>query len=518
MRMDYKNCIICYISQDKLDEYLKFWARYHVSVQIRSPLEGYNSEEIFAVLSDIYDKHQPLAVMTEYADITDTTLTNHAWWVSRYGNNEMRSKDIPIRWDTSRPKLGLGWDNHVILPNGLSCFDMWKRDNKNIGRQEIFSAIATQLCHDTYKKWNFIPADLKESVIHDNITSSLIENNIYLNTPEMHTHWLMPLFHRALQRAEIVRTGNTRPLRNYWLPGLNAGLPSVPKKDYFHETTFLVHDLCHFIFPDVIYNGDRQTLKHYHIARMASEAITMTFADMWFVDVIAHNHVYDYSKRCIYPLFLAIKNNHPDITPYDLAWANTQYAVLGDTSEYERYISLTSEEWKNFEGKFSRFFIEDHHWTYHNTQRMLQNSDHHQKFVEANSRHIERLGLTLSNTMTDVKIIFDDMWNRYIMSNSTLFKRTKKDHYWLGQSFIFYNYPSHSYKTHFLNAWEEGNETAMKEIYGKFLDYLLQQLYINQDEYYHFQHMYPFFQAHYVFYERNSSDKLSEVAKQYVLS
>lgn len=35
--------------------------------------------------------------------------------------------------------------------------------------------------------------------------------------------------------------------KNYWWPGLNAGLPLTAKRDAVHEATFMAHDFGHFV-------------------------------------------------------------------------------------------------------------------------------------------------------------------------------------------------------------------------------------------------------------------------------
>jgi len=37
------------------------------------------------------------------------------------------------------------------------------------------------------------------------------------------------------------RSASNRREKNYWFPGLNAGIPLVPKRDPVHEATFMAH-------------------------------------------------------------------------------------------------------------------------------------------------------------------------------------------------------------------------------------------------------------------------------------
>lgn len=510
--------IIAFISSDKLEEYRLFWSEYHIAIEHMSPLETYDDRAILNVLKEHYDPDaHVLCVMTECTRIIDDCLITNLWLVDAQGAFTHTADPIPVHVDMERPALGLGWDNQVVLKNGYSCYEMAAMGFKNIGRQYIFSIMAERLCHDTHKTWNYLTHDMPDEVLHfDDTLLNIVLDNPYLSNSHVNQSFLGPLFQRAIQNAGFVRTGNTRKLRNYWLPGLNAGIPAVPKSDLFHETTFLVHDLCHFIFPDIVYNGNPDTLTHYHMARMASEAITMTFADMWFVDIIQSHYSYDYKKRGIYPIFEKIRAMNPNITPYEMAWINVQYAVLGDTSGYEQYIQLSDPIWMNFEQIYSRFFIEDHHWTFHNRESMRQRSKAYQEFTNDYQSLITQQKLTLSTTMSNLKDVFDDMWNRYIKQDDYRIV-DRESNYWLGQAFIFYQYPDpHRYHIAFKQALKQKDYVTVKHIYNIYMLYLLEHYFINKDEYYHYQHIYPFFKPHYVFYERKSEEILKDVADGYI--
>ena len=113
------------------------------------------------------------------------------------------------------------------------------------------------------------------------------------------------VFVAVANNGAFFRAARTRREVNYWLPGLNAGIPFVAKRDPIHEITFTAHDFGHFLIPDLVYTGNNSTngRRAYILYRMLSEAVTMVFADMLFVETLRlSGHEYDYSKRHIHPL------------------------------------------------------------------------------------------------------------------------------------------------------------------------------------------------------------------------
>eukprot|EP00913_Durusdinium_trenchii_P000486 g444.t1 len=140
----------------------------------------------------------------------------------------------------------------------------------------------------------------------------------------------------------------------YWLPGLNAGIPLVPKDDAIHEVTFQAHDLAHFLLPDLIFTGHDSPLgrRLYIIYRMLSEAITLVFADMLFVEQLRRSGLqYDWCKRQIWPLFRDLQVDpfgqgveHFLATFRSLLEANISYCLLGDDGPYRQLLGAGLEE------------------------------------------------------------------------------------------------------------------------------------------------------------------------------
>jgi len=219
---------------------------------------------------------------------------------------------------------------------------------------------------------------------------NFFRRNPYL-FPETETSTCSSSFFRrafvsVLNQGLVLRAAMTRREFIYWLPGLNAGIPLVPKDDAVHEATFQAHDLAHFLLPDLLFTGEDSPLHRrlYIIYRMLSEAITLVFADMLFVEHLRRSGVeYDWSKRKIWPLF-----RHCGLDPFAegstgstehflsvfraLLEANVSYCLLGDDSRYRELLKdeLEPECLKDFKEKYMPFFVEDFRWTSQNYRSM----------------------------------------------------------------------------------------------------------------------------------------------------
>ena len=219
----------------------------------------------------------------------------------------------------------------------------------------------------------------------------------HMNNPFALSSGLRDVFITVANQA-FFRAAKTRREVNYWCPGLNAGIPFVAKKDPIHEVTFMAHDFGHFLIPDLIYTGNTSSLarKIYILYRMMSEATTLVFADMLFVETLRKSgYDYDWSKRKIHPLFLATGLDPFSSNDRDsffsafrkLLEANVAYCLLGDDSKYvklirdaglvpmDRYDGNSCEALENFKEKYMPFFVEDYRWTTANYDNMRAHAE-----------------------------------------------------------------------------------------------------------------------------------------------
>ncbi|MBL8680216.1 MAG: hypothetical protein JNK05_13660 [Myxococcales bacterium] len=184
------------------------------------------------------------------------------------------------------------------------------------------------------------------------------------------------------------RAAHNRRERNYWWPGLNAGVPLTPKRDAVHEVTFMVHDFVHFAQPDLIFTGemggDPAIARNVYAAwRMVSEACSLVVADMLFVDELREKGLaYDFAKRRIYPLFDALR---PAVMTEDfvhamraLVRANARYALLGDASAFDELSRKGCDRdayataLDGYRAKYEGYFRADWRWTVDNFDELSE--------------------------------------------------------------------------------------------------------------------------------------------------
>lgn len=180
----------------------------------------------------------------------------------------------------------------------------------------------------------------------------------------------------------FLRAAHNRRERNYWWPGLNAGVPLTGKRDAVHEVTFMVHDLVHFAQPDLIFTGetggDLAIARNVYAAwRMVSEACSLVVADMLFVDELREKGLeYDFAKRQIYPLFDALRpateRENFVGAMRTLVKANARYALLGDTGALDALsragcdASAYAKALDGYKAKYEGYFRADWRWTVDN--------------------------------------------------------------------------------------------------------------------------------------------------------
>ncbi|MFT4977946.1 MAG: hypothetical protein ACI8S6_003854 [Myxococcota bacterium] len=202
--------------------------------------------------------------------------------------------------------------------------------------------------------------------------SFIADHSVYRCIPDDHP--LRRVLANTLEGGLFFRAAKNRREKNYWIPGLNAGIPFVPKRDDVHEATFMFHDLMHFAFPDLLFDGrsDPDARRAYIAHRMTSEAFTLVLADMAFVDLLRRSgREYDYDARRIHPLLTATGLNPDDPGQLRrLLRANARYCLLGDDQGY-RDLGVGPSILGHFTEKYEQFFVSDYRWTAQNFSSMV---------------------------------------------------------------------------------------------------------------------------------------------------
>lgn len=446
-----------------------------------------------------------------------------------------------------------GWDAVFVLrPLGISYQALKKRGMKNHGRQEVLSAFAkTYLYFEEANNLQFNPFQ-QEGVIEFSYEAfQLVHEHPLLNAPLVKKARLDRLFKYALGNGGFFRAAKNRRQKNYWTPGLNAGIPLVAKKDAIHEITFLVHDLCHFVLPDLIYSGEQETLHHkvYIIHRMLSEAISLVLADMLFVETLEQAGIdYDFGKRKIYPLYQAIKRHKKEVTLTELLAANVEYCLLGEDHLYQALIAPEDRHHLvAFQEKYARFFKEDYKWTRQNILGMQQNAPYFSAWYQANLSTFQEQGLISIANFTQEHLQLSPTSNLPYKKLVQLVSKVVVQHYQdvleateqleapqkrsnsfkkylLGQSLLLYKMDFYPYSNFLAQKFQKALATQQfdralittyRQLYHDYLQLLESVHLLHQDDVETYKEVYPIFDSFYVFYDNKKATErtLQDVAK-----
>jgi len=435
------------------------------------------------------------------------------------------------------------WDDVFVSCRTMKSYQEMKDNNiKNSARDLAFSkmieALPALFSFDEKINLNFNPVEINEVISFEPFIYQLFQDNKYYQIAYKNPV-IESIVNHVLNEGLFIRRANDRKQKNYWLPGLNAGIPLTPKKDELHEMTFMFHDIMHFIFPDVLVTSNTPIAKHiYIISRMMSEAFTLVLADMLFVSLLKDGHVeYDYNKRKIYPLFEQIKfditkENMPSIK--QLLWANVCFALMGDEQPLKDLVKNDTLI-ENYKGKYQRFFQEDYRWT-------LQNFENISKKIAQNKKLLNTLNNTCGNIVpsTDnycemfsmdssikdqIKCVFDEMFEKLkkIINKNTHFDRKMAfsnavKRYFAGQLNIFFKFETlynDLFMQQILNYMKKDWITPedlkeMQHLYNVYIDKLTQDNFISEYVGAGYKNICPMFEPFYVFYESKENETFSE--------
>lgn len=265
-----------------------------------------------------------------------------------------------------------GWDDiFVTRETGRSYQELRQRGLKHSARDRVISDFVQE--HLWYERridlrWTPIQGGRPVDFSHDPV--AFVNGHPLIGQV---SGVLRRILDSVLAGGLFFRSAQSRREKIYWLPGLNAGLPLVPKRDGVHEATFLFHDLMHFAFPDLLPDGaDRPGSRQvYVVHRMMSEACTLVLADMCFVEQLRRGGAeYDFAARRIHPLLAEVNLDPED--PEQLTamlYASARLCLLGDERAWRR-LGATDAVIAQFRAKYDAYFIADYHWTMRNYQCM----------------------------------------------------------------------------------------------------------------------------------------------------
>lgn len=311
--------------------------------------------------------------------------------------------------DLSRKETaGFDWDR--IFVNAITgktygeSIPLW---GKCSPRQLLISDFIQQyIFYKKPKNLKFSDYKPEETIVFASLSEELNKNPLFRDN--LKNHRLDHFIGHAINDGIHLRFAKNRRENNYWLPGLNGGLPAVSKPDIVHETTYRFHDLVHYALApacDVVPTDDFGPEAHrvYHAARMASEAISLVMADMLFVDNLKKSgEPYDYGARNIYPVFEQLKDTG-DLKA--ICKASTCYALLGDIEPLRALMregDATDAALGNFTEWYSRFFSADNVWTQANFANLSKQGGLYKKWHDTLGRDLfRRANIDTLPEMTD---------------------------------------------------------------------------------------------------------------------
>ena len=360
----------------KIAEYRRFLGRHAQTLLVEQPTDAVEvlaawlqtSRAVVADESNIFDPQGDL-VDEHYSGPARNICRLHAWVPDDLRGFTRRSyiREVAGHFDGSKLRptddTAFDWDTAFTPAAGATLEQLSALGLKNSAREQCLSAFAkAYLHHEERKTLRWTPIDPTDWAMDARL---LLEHPLYQSLEPR----LQSALHAVVESGVFFRSAKSRRDGNYWFPGLNGGLPYVPKSDAVHEATYLFHDVMHQLMPDLIFDGinsvDHQRV--YVAYRMMSEAVSLVLADMIFVRGLTTRPElsgYDFGKRRIFPLFQAGERRE------DVRWLLSQvvgFVVRGEPGE----LPVHTDAWRAFEAKYSRFFVADFQWTRMNWQNLV---------------------------------------------------------------------------------------------------------------------------------------------------
>lgn len=301
------------------------------------------------------------------------------------------------------PGAGFGWDRVFrSAATGRSYAEDAASGNlKTSGRDLVLARVISDALHfDRAVDLAFTPTGQERLVDFGRMPLDHLRAVSWLDTPAFRASPVSRLLAAAIEGGVFYRSSLSRRERNYWLPGLNGGVPLVPKKDGIHELTFQFHDLMHAVMPDLLPTSDDAGQRRvYVLHRMIGEAISLVAADHAFVDTLARSGSdYDFAKRRIHPLFASLAADvHTEEGFRAMARANMRFALLGDDSLL-RDLGAAPDALAAYRDKYERFFVEDYVWTDRNHAAMTGAGTITQSWLDG---HVEALAAAGIQTLAE---------------------------------------------------------------------------------------------------------------------
>ncbi len=555
----------------KVKEIAWDFAPYGIQViQIEKPLGQADKEKFFSngIINGI--QYKPIYILEEQSELYRTNFSQgqfvqlepvtHISKLIAYGPDNQQctwtnhvSGYIDLTKKTSNPEV-FDWDD-VFVVSGVNktYWELSGLNHKYSARDKCISQfIAERIYYKTNTDLKHFPQKYTQCVDFSRDPSKFILSVGEFFNPISKKLNLSNIPINALNKGMFFRSAINRRQKLYWCPGLNAGIPFVPKpKDRAHELTFMFHDFSHWAIPDLIFDGVHNSLaqKVYIGYRLMSEAITLVLGDMLFVYSML-NTTYEYQTvqaRKIYPVFARLYGKLFDGSRTDeeairiLLQGSFQYCFYGDLSLWASFMEPGEETDRvigEFTGKYDNYFLEDFRWTNMNYNYMKSHAGDYIEWAKQIkpicSAHnlglytvtewTERFQLAQAADSTQLnQMIFDSVYGTWIQPLlDKPIELVDRNHrltsmfvrYMCGQSEIFFRFnpiepeslgywTSISNTLNYLVTNEISDEIIAntRNLYGEYLNGLLKKSLISIDDYNTWIDIYPIFKPCIVDYD-----------------
>lgn len=491
----------------KFEEFKKFFENYPYELKRNSEEADYIIEEE----TELLGKHNSIGNVTSTLKVIDNTQ-------EKKSEKEFISTQKVL---IGKPKgQNPWWDEYVFNFDVLKTFEeLSQKGYKNTPRQMNLSKFIKEFYYKDFN-FNFLENNFKEGFVYGalNVLDFYMKNISYIEKKTEINEKVKNLIVNGCLMSPGIRIPKNNRLKNYWIPGLNAGIPAIPKDDFIHEITFSLHDVFHQLFPDPIVTIDDE--RSYVIPRMISEAITMVMSDYYFINEIKDAFPeYNFGKRKIFKVFKEMERNGAAFK--DMIKANIYFAVKGDLSIFKKF-NVNDEILNPFVEKFKVFFIEDYKWTRANYRRISEKIENFKKLDEQIpiDGDAYKTNAFFKNLDIDGMVnYFYDRVEKYQNNICINLENTNKA-FFKGNFFIFLDYDFEEFKVLkdlYLESLLKNNIDDCRFYYTTFINILKDKNLINEDDYHTYKDIYPVFSPFYVFYDKEAKkeNSLNEIKNNF---
>jgi len=495
--------------------------------------------------------HDPIFIIEEHSELETSSVTSNL--IVKNSNEEL----LKIYTTSANGFLvnrqvndAWGYDANFI-PDTLmiSYYDLRKKNLKISPRDMNIGKFLQDYIHYNMPIWNSKNILNVTRPVDLNVDYSIVLYDFFDLRSQTnftgYTFW-KNIIDSAINQGLYLRVSNTRKMNNYWWPVGNAGLPVTKKTDNMHEKTYMMHDIFHFLVPDLLYTtGQKYSEWSYVLHRVMTECFTLVLGDMFYVHYMTINNiVYEtVEKRKIYPIFKSIYHDKKDVFTKDILEevirASCDYGLRGSQQGfidlYLKYGNTNIIQFKKlldeFKNKYDYYLIQDLKWTLHNAEYMKNHSELYEYFKNVPEIIKELDIITLDslklNVKQDINYFIDiglkQLWNSININNQNALKN-KFLRWSLGQLCFFEKFKEipfvNGYKNKFYELLQfkdsiEDTINLFRHNWDQLMDYCSGKI-ITSEEATHYKEVFPIFDPHYISSYDKTDDDHSTVMNNFL--